>query len=97
MKSDEAYWADYQNDPAIGGLGVPWPPFGFGSGMGLRDVSREEVRELGLPVDEAKLAPEKTLSSGLAASVKKMDPEVKKKLIDELRGFKAKDAREAGR
>ena len=76
---------------------MPWPPFGFGSGMGVRDVSREEARELGLQVDEPQPAPEKTLNSGLSSSVKKMDPELKKKLIAELRGLKAKDAGEAGR
>lgn len=97
LKSDEAYWADYQNDPAIGGFGVPWPPFGFGSGMWVEDVSLEEARDLGLKVDDPKPATEKNLNSGLAASVKKMDPEVKKKLITELRGYKAKDARKAGR
>lgn len=97
LKSDEEYWADYQNDPAIGGFGVPWPPFGFGSGMGVRDVSREEARELGLQVDEPQPVPEKGLNTGLSASVKKMDSDLKKKLIAELRGFKAKDAGEAGR
>lgn len=96
LKSDETYWADYQNDPAIGGFGVPWPPFGFGSGMGVRDVDREEARALGLKVEDVKPGKRK-LNEKLAASVKKMDPKVKKKLIAELRGYKAKDAGEAGR
>lgn len=93
LKSDEEYWADYQNDPSIGGFGVPWPPFGFGSGMGVRDVSREEAQKLGLEVDDPKPSTEKSLNTGLAASVKKMNPEVKKKLVAELRGYgiKVKD------
>jgi len=84
LEGDKAYWADYQNDPAICGFGVPWPPFGFGVGMGVVDISREEVREFGLEVDEANSA-EKNFYSGGTASVKKMVPEVKKKFIAELK------------
>jgi hypothetical protein len=97
LKSDEAYWADYQNDPAIGGFGVPWPPFGFGSGMGVRDVSREEAEKLGLEVEEVKSDTSRKLNTGLAASVKKMDPEVKKKLVEELRGYQDGKSTEGGR
>ncbi|MGE9267645.1 MAG: hypothetical protein ACQKBY_06075 [Verrucomicrobiales bacterium] len=102
LKSDEAYWAGYQNDPEIGGFGVPWAPFGFHSGMGVRDVSREEARELGLDVDQKtqdqKQAEGKSrLNEGLSASTKGMSPELRKKLIEELRGYKPKDASEAGR
>lgn len=86
LKSDEEYWADYQNDPAIGGFGVPWPPFGFRSGMGVRDVSKEEAEKLGLEVDEDRKPLEKGLNDGLSASVKKMDPEVKRRLLEELNG-----------
>lgn len=97
LKSDEAYWADYQNDPAIGGFGVPWPPFGFGSGMGVRDVSREEAEKLGLEVKEVRPDTSRKLNTGLAASVKKMDPEVKKKLVEELRGYQDGKSTEGGR
>lgn len=93
LKSDEEYWADYQNDPEIGGFGVPWPPFGFNSGMGVRDVDAEEAEALGLDLSKVKEDFKKTLNTGLSASVKKMDPEVKKKLIAELRA-KAKAAGE---
>lgn len=42
LKTDEAWWAAYQNDLEIGGFGVPWEPYGFYSGMGQEDVAREE-------------------------------------------------------
>lgn len=53
---DEATLNSYRliaakDDPiwtAISRFGHPWPPFDFGSGMGLRDVSRAEAEELGV-------------------------------------------------
>jgi len=96
LKSDTAYWSDYQNDPKIGGFGVPWAPFGFRSGMGLRDVTREEAIALGLKVEAIKPDTTKNLNSNLSSSVKNMDPELKKKLIAEMRQ-KSKDAGERSR
>ena len=96
LKSDTAYWADYQNDPEIGGFGVPWAPFGFRSGMGLRDVNREEAIALGLDVEALKPDTTKNLNSNLSSSVKKMDPGIKAKLIAELRQ-KSKEAGERSR
>lgn len=32
----------------ISRFGTPWPPFDFGSGMGLNDISRDEAEQLGL-------------------------------------------------
>lgn len=97
LKSNRKYWADYQNDPEIGGFGVPWPPFGFNSGMGVRDVSKEDAEAAGLDTGDVKPDTESNLNTNLQSSVKNMAPDVKQKLIDELRGYKAKDAREAGR
>lgn len=40
-----------KDDPiwtAISIFGTPWPPFDWGSGMGLRDVSRKAATDLGL-------------------------------------------------
>lgn len=85
LKSDEAYWANYQNAEEIGGFEVPWPPFGFRSGMGVRDVSREEAQKLGLNVDGVKPDEEKQLNTGLAASIEKMEPAIKEKLVDEIK------------
>ncbi|MEM8550615.1 MAG: hypothetical protein AAGF10_07470, partial [Verrucomicrobiota bacterium] len=52
-----------KNDPVwtkLSRFGKPWPPFDFGSGMGVRDIRRREAEELGLiqpddtpkPIDE---------------------------------------------
>lgn len=100
LKTDLDWWARYQNDPVIGGFGVPWGPYGFYSGMGQEDVSRAEARRLGLKfepeADEAKQLP--GLNENIAASVRKMDPETKRRLLEELRGGpKPRDPGEAGR
>lgn len=41
-RKDDPIWA------AISAFGRPWAPFAFGSGVGLRDVSREESLALGV-------------------------------------------------
>lgn len=41
LKTDPI-WTD------ISAFGTPWPPFDFGSGMGLQDVSRRDAEDLGL-------------------------------------------------
>ena len=48
LKTDYDFWAKFQNDPLIGGFGVPWGPYGFGSGMGQEDESAEVAERLGL-------------------------------------------------
>jgi len=48
LKTDHAYWAEYQNSEEIGGFGVSWPPYGFNSSMSTRDVTRKEAERLGL-------------------------------------------------
>lgn len=45
-KKDSPIWQELGN--AKDGLGNPYPPFAFGSGMGWELVSAEEVEELGL-------------------------------------------------
>lgn len=87
MKTDREWWAGYQNDPLIGGFGVPWPPYGFGSGMTQEDAPRSEAIAEGLmsPDSEPESAPEESMNTGLSASTKKMDPELKKKLLDRIR------------
>lgn len=84
LKSDKAYWAGYQNDPEIGGFSVPWPPFGFNSGMGVQDVDREEAQALGLKVDDIKPAEDKGLNAGLKASTDTMGEDAKEMLRREL-------------
>lgn len=93
LKTDNAYWADYQNAEDIGGFGTPWPPYGFNSGMDQQDVSREEAIELGLDVDSVvSPANPPPLTQGMKASTEKLEPEIKSKLLDELRaGLKSID------
>jgi hypothetical protein len=38
-------------------FGTPWPPFDYGSGMGLIDISRKEAEELGLIEPNEKITP----------------------------------------
>jgi hypothetical protein len=102
LKTDEAWWAAYQNDPKIGGFGVSWEPYGFNSGMGQEDVTREEAERLGLLAGEPQ-PPAKPpgLNDGLSASTAKMDPALKAKLLSQLRqareGLGGKSAAEYGR
>ncbi len=88
LKTDTEYWANYQNDPLIGGFGVPWAPFGYNSGMSITDVTRSEAKALGLIKDNEKIKdediPKKQLNEGLKSSIGNMDPDMKKKLIEEL-------------
>lgn len=97
LKSDIEYWGNYQNDPKIGGFGVPWAPFGFNSGMGLQDVDREEAIALGLPVEKIKPDTKRGLNSKLGAAMKNVDPDLKRKLLLKLRGYDAPDAVARGR
>jgi len=46
---------------AISRFGVPWPPFDFGSGMGVRDISREEAEQIGLLQASDVLTPSEAL------------------------------------
>ena len=43
---------------AISRFGEPYPPFDYGSGMGLRDIGREEAEKLGLLGPDDVLTPE---------------------------------------
>ena len=64
-------------------FGVPWPPFDYGSGMGLRDVRRDEAEALGLVEPGERLAgdeAEERFNAELEASVRDLDP-VKRELL----------------
>lgn len=55
----------------ISRFGTPWPPFDWGSGMGLSDIGRREAIELGVIKRETKQAPLSTaFNAGLKASAK---------------------------
>ena len=74
-------------------------PYGFQSGVTQTDVSKSEARQLGLAVDNDPLpAKPAKITDGTEASTKKMDPDIKKKLLEQLRGGpKAKYPAQAGR
>jgi hypothetical protein len=42
----------------ISRFGSPYPPFDFGSGMGVRDIARDEAVELGVVADDTVIEPE---------------------------------------
>jgi hypothetical protein len=75
----------YDNFPDA--LGVDHPPFAFNSGMGWREISADEVRQLGItgPDGESprdfQAAEPRTLTGKLPApvvSTKQMDPDIRK-------------------
>lgn len=75
-RKDSPLWS------ALSRFGTPWPPFDFGSGMGLEDIDREEALELGLiSPGEQPQSSEQEFNDGLQASVKGLSPE----LIDKLK------------
>lgn len=66
-------------------FGTPWPPFDFGSGMGLRDVRRKEAEALGLikpgePVQTDGKTAEEGFNDALQASVADLNPEYRRLL-----------------
>jgi hypothetical protein len=62
----------------ISRFGTPWPPFDFNSGMGLKELDREEAIRLELMSDEDDLEPiDQEFNDGLEASVKDLQPEFK--------------------
>ena len=63
----------------ISRFGTPWPPFDYGSGMGLRDLDREEAETLGLiqPGDRMKPVQQEQFNAALEASVADLSPEFK--------------------
>jgi hypothetical protein len=67
-KDDLAFWLA-MNDPAIGGFGVPWGPWGFNSGMDVEDVGRAASDALGLTTPSERMQPiEKDFNDHLEAS-----------------------------
>lgn len=72
-----------RNDPiwtAISRFGKPWPPFDFGSGMGVESVDRETAIEAGLMEEDDVIPPdEDSFNDGLEASLPSGDPYVLRK------------------
>lgn len=69
LKTDEVW-------TKISRFGTPWPPFDFGSGMGLKDVGRDEAEQLGvLKAGEKVKSNDPDFNAELEASVSKLRPE----------------------
>lgn len=67
----------------ISDFGRPWPPFKFGSGMGVDDVARDEAEELGVLGPDDTVAPTLAdFNQGLQANLPASSPGV-------LEGFKS--------
>jgi hypothetical protein len=59
-------------------FGTPWPPFDYGSGMGLEDVDYDEAVALGLITPDTQITPsEAEFTSKLEASVQGLSPEIR--------------------
>lgn len=69
-----------KDDPiwlAISRFGRPWPPFDYGSGMGVEDVPRDEAERLGLLTPEQTPQPQRVpFNQELAASVPAATPAI---------------------
>lgn len=62
----------------LGPFGLPYPPFDWGSGMGVVDVPREECEALGLigRGERVEPAPAEDLNAALEASAEDLSPEL---------------------
>ena len=71
-KDDLAFWLSMNRD-----FGVPWGPWGFGSGMGVEDVDRDEAETAGIlkPGQRIKSVA-KDFNDGLSASVRDLDSDI---------------------
>jgi hypothetical protein len=71
-KDDVKFWLSMNRD-----FGVPWGPWGFGSGMGVEDVDREEAIAAGVMREDDVVKPiAKDFNDGLSASVRDFDGEI---------------------
>jgi hypothetical protein len=66
----------------ISRFGTPWPPFDFGSGMGLNDISRDEAEQLGLIEPGAPVEPGE--DPGLLDNVKVDVGHMDRELIEQI-------------
>lgn len=68
-----------KTDPVWEGIsrfGTPWPPFDFGSGMGLRDLSRADAVALGIIDRTSRLEPATArFNADLQAEATNIDPD----------------------
>ena len=80
LKTDLGFWMA-MNYPVFGGFGVPWGPWGFGSGMGVQDEDRDTAEQAGLIDPGQRVTPiDKDFNERLQASTKGLDPDMKARL-----------------
>jgi hypothetical protein len=63
LESSSGRLAALKHDPiwyAISDFGFPWPPFKYGSGMGLMNIDYDEAVDLGLMTEEAPVPKDQT-------------------------------------
>lgn len=67
---------------ALSRFGTPWPPFDYGSGMGVEDVDRDTAEALGLvqPSDVIEPTGEQDFADRLEASVKNVSEDMRELL-----------------
>ena len=80
-----------KSDPvwsAISRFGTPWPPFDFGSGMGIEDIDRDEAEALGLIAKDEEAKPIETdFNDRLEASTEEV-PETMRQEFKQMYGDK---------
>ena len=91
LKTDNDFWALYQNAADIGGFEVPYAPFGFNSNMSQRDVSRKTAEKLGLVKkgERVKPATPSNLTDKMKSDLSDVDPGI----IEKFRKSVAKQPR----
>jgi len=79
-RKDDPIWT------RISRFGKPWPPFDFGSGMGVRDIDVDEAEELGVVASGETVAPTQSddLNFEVKASTRGVSPEARQKLRDQF-------------
>ncbi|MCX6994132.1 MAG: hypothetical protein NT011_13460 [Kiritimatiellaeota bacterium] len=78
-----------KSDPiwmAISDFDLPYPPFKYGSGMWVRDISRSEVEELGLIAPGAIIEPTtpRSFSEGGQVSLAGFSPDLQQAILDSM-------------
>jgi hypothetical protein len=83
---DDAVWDQLGSSELFDdGLDTPYPPYAFGSGMGLREVEREECIALGLITgDEVPEMQDQGLNDELQAAADRFSPEILHQLSSEF-------------
>lgn len=85
-KDDQKFWISLNRD-----FGVPWGPWGFGSGCGTEDVDRDEAIEVGaISVTDNVLPVALPFNTGLSAGVRDLSGDIAAALARSVGGSLAK-------